>query len=126
MSDDRSFWLQRQLGFDVQSEGGRATASVECDERHHNPHGVVHGAVIFALIDTAMGAATMDVIPSGSLCATIEIQTRYLAPVLQGLIRAEVAVIKAGRRIVHLQASVHDGAGTPVAHATGSFAVLAG
>lgn len=119
-----TFWLQQQLGFEVRAEGGQALASVECDERHLNPNGVVHGAVIFALIDTAMGAATMTIVPEGAHCATIEIQIRYLAAVTDGMVRVEVGVIKAGRRIVHLQATATDRHGEPVAHATGSFAVL--
>jgi len=119
------FWLKRQLGFTVEvTAPGRAVARIECDARHLNPHGAVHGAVIFALVDTGMGAATMAVLDESSRCATIEIQTRFLAPVFRGQLRADVAVIKAGRRIVHLEASVTDGTGVEVARASGSFAVI--
>lgn len=118
------FWLRRQLGFTVVAGDGSAVAEIDCDERHLNPHGSVHGAVTFALVDTAMGAATMSVLGTGERCATIEIHTRFLAPVLGGRLRAEVAVIKPGRRIVHLEARVVDGAGVDVARASGSFAVI--
>jgi acyl-CoA thioesterase len=117
------FWLQRQLGFHLETERGRAVASLDCDERHLNPHGTVHGAVLFALVDTGMGAATMSVLGEAR-CATIEIHTRFLAPVFGGPIRADVGVLKAGRRIVHLEATVTDARGDIVARADGSFAVL--
>lgn len=50
------------------SQPGRASTEIGCDERHLNPHGSVHGAVVFALIDTGMGAPTMTVIEP-RLCA---------------------------------------------------------
>jgi len=120
-----TFWLQEQLGFTLTRGDGWARASLECDERHLNPHGTVHGAVLFALIDTAMGAATMGVIDEGSLCATIEINTRFLEPVFAGTLTADVQVIKAGRRIVHLEADLTNGAERSIARASGSFAVIA-
>lgn len=122
--DAPDFWLKRQLGFEVHATSGRAVTTIDCDERHLNPHGSVHGAVVFALVDTGMGAATMTVLPRTSRCATIEIQTRFLAPVFGGALRAEVEVVKAGRRVVHLQARVTDGSGALVALAGGSFAVI--
>lgn len=118
------FWLQEQLGFEVHGDPHGARVTIECDDRHRNPHGVVHGAVIFAILDTGMGAATMAVVPAGARCATIEIQTRFLAPVVSGTLEASIKVIKAGRRVVHLEGSVRDGDGALVAMATGSFAVL--
>ncbi|MCB1001426.1 MAG: PaaI family thioesterase [Acidimicrobiales bacterium] len=118
------FWLQDQLGFDIERGEGSARATIVCDDRHLNPHGAVHGAVVYALVDTAMGAATMSVLDESSWCATIEIQQRYLAPVFSGPLVADVSVVKAGRRIVHLDARVVDGDGRLVATAAGSYAVI--
>lgn len=125
-SETPTFWLQQQLGFEVRTTPGRAVVTIVCDERHLNPHGTVHGAVVFALVDTGMGAATMTVLAEQSLCATIEIHTRFLAPVFRGALRAEIDVVKAGRRIVHLEAAVTDENDDKVALASGSFAVIPG
>lgn len=76
------------------------------------------------MIDTAMGVATMSVLDDDSSCATIEINTRFLEPVFAGLLTAEVRVIKAGRRIVHLEADVTNASQRSVARASGSFAVI--
>jgi acyl-CoA thioesterase len=124
IADDTEFWLKEQLGFTIELGEGRAIATIDCDERHLNPHGAVHGAVIFALVDTAMGAATMSVLDDTSWCATIEIHTRFLAAVFGGRLRAEVTVLKAGRRVVHLDATVTDDQGRTVTTGSGSYAVI--
>ncbi len=112
------------LGFVVEhgEASGRATLTV--GERHLNPNGVVHGAVPYAMIDTAMGAATMSVLDESQRCATIEIHTRYLAPCAEGVLTAQATVRRAGRRIVHLDATVTDQDGREIVVASGSFAVI--
>lgn len=119
-----TFWLQEQLGFTIDKGVGRAGASLVCDERHLNPHGTVHGAVLFALLDTAMGAAAMSVLREGDICATIEIHTRFLSASFGGRLTAEVEVLKPGKRVIHLDGIVRDEDGKGVAKASGSFAVL--
>lgn len=122
---DGSFPLRSHLGMDVGSlASGRGAASLTIDERHLNPNGVVHGAVLFAMVDTAMGAAAMGVVPAGHLCASVEVHLRFLRPVSAGSLVAEVEVDRAGRRIVHLSGRVCDAQGVLVATATGTFAVL--
>jgi len=119
------FPLSDFLGMTVEvREPGRATATLDATELHQNPHGFVHGAVLFAMIDTAMGAATMSMLTEPQRCSTIELHLRFLRPVEHGPISVETAVVKPGRRIFHLDTTVHDGAGRLVATATGSFAVI--
>ncbi|MDH3753605.1 MAG: PaaI family thioesterase [Acidimicrobiia bacterium] len=103
---------------------GSGTATLTVDERHLNPNGVVHGGVPYAMVDTAMGAATTSVLAEDQVCATIEIHTRYLARCVGGTLTATATVRRAGRRIVHLAATVTDQDGTEIVLATGSFAVL--
>jgi acyl-CoA thioesterase len=122
--DSPPFWLKEQLGFRVERAEGTARVLIDCDERHFNPNGVVHGAVVFALVDTGMGAATMSLVGEGAACATIEIQLRYLSPVFAGPLCAEVRVVKAGKRIVHLAADVFGAPARLVATASGSFAII--
>lgn len=103
---------------------GVCHARVQVDlARHANPNGVLHGAVLFALVDTSMGAATMSAI-GGRPCASIDVQLRFLRPVTGGVLHAETRVLRAGRRIVHLDSAVTDDEGRLVGTASGSFAVL--
>ncbi|RMH81615.1 MAG: PaaI family thioesterase [Actinomyces sp.] len=130
------FPLRSWLGFDLVATGDEVMAVLDVDERHLNPNGVVHGGVVFALVDTAMGSATMRVIDEGCLCASIEIHLRYLRPAGLGRLRAHTRVLRRGRRVVHLESRVTlvdpgadgggpvDDRGAEIALATGSFAVL--
>ena len=100
-------------------------ATLDVDERHLNPQGVVHGGVVFTLVDTAMGQATMDAVEDGMRCATIELSVRYLRPITGGRLVATASVLKAGRRVMHLEGTVIvEGDGRPVAVVQGSFAVM--
>lgn len=119
------FPLRSHLGLNVATTGpGTATALLTADDRHLNPNGVVHGAVLFAMADTAMGAAAMSVVPDGCACASIEVHLRFLTPAMAGPLTAEVAVERAGRRIVHLTGRIHASDGGLVATATATFAVI--
>jgi len=119
-----SFELQEVLGFTIERIDGESVATLTIDTVHLNPHGVVHGAVPFALMDTAMGSAVMSTIDDGRLCATIEMQTRFHRPIMAGTLRATARVTTAGRRIVHLTAETRDDDDRLIASATASFALF--
>ncbi len=118
------FPLQDLLGFEIEHGDQEAWVRLDLGHRHTNPNGVAHGSVLFALMDTAMGAATMAVVDPGQLCTTIEIHTRFMRPAIDGLVTAHAAVINAGKKIVHLQAEARDREQRLLASATGSFMVL--
>jgi uncharacterized protein (TIGR00369 family) len=120
------FPLRRHLGLEVAATGrATARASLDADARHLNPNAVVHGAVLFAMVDTAMGAAAMTVVPQRCACASVEVHLRFLAPATAGRLVCEVAVDRAGSRIIFLSGQITDAAGVLVATATGTFAVIA-
>jgi acyl-CoA thioesterase len=120
-----TFPLQEHLGMTLGAPGpGVGTAEVEITPALHNPNGVVHGAVLFAMVDTSMGAATMSVLEADQACASIEVQLRFLRAVGAGRLRARTEVLRRGRRVVQLESRVRDDADRLVAVATGSFAVI--
>lgn len=122
--DGPVFPLRDMLGFAITQGDGTGVATLEIDERHINPHGTVHGGVMFVMLDTAMGAATMSVVPDGNWCATLDIHTRYLSPCFGGRITATATVRKAGRRVVHLDAVVAGDDGREYVAASGVFAII--
>jgi uncharacterized protein (TIGR00369 family) len=103
---------------------GTARASVDIGPQHANPHGVTHGAVVFALVDTSMGGAAASMLGLDSWPASIEVQVRFLRPVLGGRLEARTEVVRPGSRVMHLESRVHDADGRLVATGAGSFAVL--
>ena len=125
--DQVTFPLKEFLGMRMGGdEVGTGTATVELTTEHHNPNGVVHGAVLFALVDTAMGKATMSTVDDGMYCASVEVSLRFIRPATTDTLVAVATVVKRGRSIVHLEGRVHGDDDRLIATAAGTFAVLGG
>lgn len=105
-------------------EPGHARMRLDVDPAWHNPHGVLHGGVIYTMIDYCMGGAVMRGLPDGQLCTTIEIKVSYLASVRKGTLIAETNVVKQGRNIAFTESKVTDDQGRLVAIASGSMFIL--
>ncbi len=119
------FPLRRFLGMDIEDvESGHAIARLEISHDLLNPNGVVHGGVLFTMVDTAMGQATMTSLEEGQLCASIEVHMRFLRPVVAGRLEADTTVIRRGRKVVHLESRIRDTDGVLVATGAGTFAVI--
>ncbi len=127
-SDYGDFPLKQFLGMELTGdEPGVGIATVDLGAAHLNPNGVAHGAVLFALVDTAMGKSTMSVIDEpGRYCASIEVSLRFIRPAVAGELTATATVVKRGRNVVHLDARVVGSDERLVATAAGTFAILGG
>lgn len=90
---------------------------------HLNPHQVAHGAVLFALADTGMGAALYPALSPGEICATIEIKINYFKPVRGGQIRCETETLNKGKSVANLQSRLLLD-GQLVAVANGNYAIF--
>ncbi len=102
-------------------EDGQCHFEVTVRPEHMNPHGVVHGGVVYTLVDYAMGGAVTSRLQPGERCATLEIKINYLAPVSEGRLAAAAWVVARTARIAVLEARVQAGVDRLVALATGSF-----
>jgi acyl-CoA thioesterase len=110
---------------------------LEATDELRNPYGVLHGAVLYAMADTGMGAAVSAGLDDDQQCATIEVKISYFEPVESGWVTCETSVLREGGSVVYLvselsqaeegdsQAEETDSqAEETVAHATGSYAVF--
>jgi uncharacterized protein (TIGR00369 family) len=121
------FPLRDFLGMELTEVGdGRATAHIDIAAQHLNPNGVVHGAVLFALVDTAMGGAAMSVLPAGQYATSVDIQFRFVRPASTGSLIAAVEVLKQGRHVIHLEGRIDGDDGRVVATAAGTFTTISG
>lgn len=102
---------------------GRSECTVEATEVLFNPHGVLHGAVPYALADTGMGAAVYSTLEEGQICATIDIKINYFQAVRGGRLLCRSEIINRGRRIANLESRIWAGDAL-VAHANGNFAIF--
>lgn len=105
-------------------DDGKASGSVEVTDDHLNPHGYLHGGVVFTLVDTVMGAAVMSVLADGSRCVSGDVHLRFLRPVVAGRIASEAEVVHRGRRTAVVEAVVRDDEGRTVAFGDASFAIV--
>lgn len=103
------------------SGGSRCTLSLAPE--HLNPHGVAHGAVVFALADTGMGAALYPTLAAGETCATIEIKISYFRAVSSGELTCTSTLVNRGRTVAHLDSRIFTG-DKLVAAANGNFAIF--
>lgn len=107
----------------VRREAGLSTCTLDVRPEHLNPHGVVHGAVLFALADTGMGAALYPTLQADESCATIEIKINFLKAVRTGRIDCSTTMLGRGRRVANLESRLLVD-GELVASANGNFAIF--
>ncbi len=114
------------MGLVVEEQGaGFSRCSLRIvPEQHHNPNRVTHGAVLYALADTGMGAALQADLAAGEMCATIEIKINYFRAIREGRVECRTEVLNRGRTIANLESRLHLD-GRLVAQANGNFAIFA-
>lgn len=120
----RRFPFLDHIGLVVRDhEAGASTCTLAVAPFHFNASGRVHGAVLFALADTGMGAALIPTLAEGEMPATIDLNITYLKPVLGGELACTTRLVNRARTIAHLESSIHCD-GTLVARASGNFAIV--
>jgi len=102
---------------------GEAVFRCRPDQSWLNPLGLVHGGLLCALLDTAMGVAVQTTQPVGRGYATIELKISFLKPVPYdgSELEARGRVLRVGRRIAFAEAHAYDSAGALVGHGTSSL-----
>ena len=125
MGDQLAHPFAELVGFEVTAKGeGRSTSELTVEEHHKNPHGTVHGAVIYALVDTGMGGALSSLLDGNQICSTIEIKINYFRPALAGRIHCATQVVNKGKRTAVLESTVSDDQERLLAKAMGTFMIV--
>ena len=110
------------LNVDVR-EQGYSECSIAITDKLLNPHSAVHGAVLYALADTGMGAALYPSLKDKELCATIEIKINYYQAVRSGRIRCATTVINQGKKVANMESKIYVD-DSLVAQANGNYAIF--
>jgi uncharacterized protein (TIGR00369 family) len=110
----------------VLAEEGRVEFRCTPDDSHFNPLGTIHGGYACTVLDSAAACAGQTILPKGSGYTSIDLEVRYLRPILPGAgpFTAVGTVVKPGRRVVFTEARLLDAGGALVATATSSLLVL--
>ncbi|MEO9590843.1 PaaI family thioesterase [Rhodopirellula bahusiensis] len=125
--------ISRLVGFEVhpsefadgEPEAGQAVVDIKCGPQHHNPMGRVHGGLVSALADAAMGIAFGRTLLSSEDFSTIEMKVSFIRPIREGRLSAKAEVIQRGLRIGFVECQITDQRGKLVATASSTCTVLA-
>jgi len=77
-------------------------SEVKVDKKLFNPHGVLHGAVIYAMADTGMGAALYTQMIEDELCSTVEVKINYFLAIISETLVCDTKVIFKGEKLLQL------------------------
>lgn len=100
---------------------GLASLSLKIRPEFLQNHGVVHGGVIAALIDTAAAFAVVSILDTGETTTTIDLTVHYLYPLTEGVCTAHAKLLRTGKRVLVLSVEVNDEDQRIVATATTAF-----
>lgn len=108
----------------LDSDGG-VSWEYEVSPDHFNPYAVLHGGVVMALLDSAMGHAVADRVHAGGrFNAAAQMNVNFLAAVRTGKLRARARVVKVGKRLAVAEAWAESSDGTVVATASSTHTLL--
>ncbi len=122
--------ISQLIGFRVlpataeDNEIGRATVELDIDSRLNNPMGRVHGGILAALSDAAMGIAFGRTLDPDQDFSTIDLHIHFMRPVRGKKLTAIGEMIQRGLRVGFVQCRVTDDRGKEVASSSCSCTVL--
>jgi uncharacterized protein (TIGR00369 family) len=112
---------------DVSDSSWNVNAGKEgATERYANPMGTLHGGVLCGLADAAMGAAYRSALTDGESLTTLEPKINFLRPLWRAKLRAEAAMVRAGKIVGHVECNIFDGRRRLVARASSTCMTLRG
>ncbi|HEY0107387.1 MAG TPA: PaaI family thioesterase [Rhizomicrobium sp.] len=111
----------RHLGWtllDYDAARGWARLGFTARPEFLNPAGVVQGGFVAAMLDDTMGPTVMLATDGHSYTVTLNLNVSYLAPARAGGFVGEGRILRLGKTVAFLAASLHDARGDLVATAT--------
>jgi uncharacterized protein (TIGR00369 family) len=107
---------------------GVVRLSLVLEERHTNPHGVMHGGVVTTLMDEAAGgvlayARGIDVMQTMPH-STVDMNVSFLSAARVGdEVIVEARALKVGRSVAFAEAEARRGDGVPIARGRFTFVI---
>ena len=117
-------WYPKFLGIEVEEvRQDYARMRLPYRPEFRQPAGVVHGGVVASVLDTVVVPAVGSAYDDVRRLFTIDMQVRFLAPVVEEDIVAEGWVVQRGRQIVYCDAEARTASGTVAATSTTVYKV---
>jgi len=118
--------FERMLGMRIEQAGnGEAVLTMPFAIKLAQGMGLLHGGALTSLADTSSAMAIKTLLPENTHFATVNLETRFLAPVRKGVVtaRARAAAIPGQKRSYRAEVNVEDSSGSLVAVFTSNFKV---
>jgi uncharacterized protein (TIGR00369 family) len=104
-------------------EKGKATISLEVKHEMTNPYGNIHGGMMALVMDEVIGWAVIS-LDTDNHYTSLNLNVDFLYAIKQGdRLRATSEVIRAGKKIIHVECRVYDMEGTLLGKATSNLIV---
>lgn len=115
--------FNEHVGYEVLGfRDNRYVIRLEVAEFHFNRYGIVHGGVLFTMLDTAMSRAYLDTLPpEANTGVTLEIKINYLKATDSGALTAYGLLVNSTRRTAFVEGVIENEAGELVAKASGTM-----
>jgi uncharacterized protein (TIGR00369 family) len=117
-----SAWLNQHL-LEIDPETGYAKIAYDLGEPHFNRFGALHGGAIACVMDDVLAVAAGLVLQWGEIAPTLEMKVSYLSQGSAGRHIAEARVIKRGRQINFLDATLANDSGKLIATSTATIMI---
>jgi len=109
----------------VETRRGYAKFTVRADRRHLNPLGGVHGGFAATVLDSVTGCSLHTLLEAGLGYGTVDLNVKMLKAIpLDEELIAEGRVLHVSRNLGVAEGSLRNTAGTLLAHATCTCAIL--
>lgn len=107
-------------------EKGKVIFSFQPQEFHYNPIGSVHGGVISAILDSAMGCTLHSILEAGTGYTTLELKVNFLKAITTRIeeLHAVGKIIHSGGRTALVEAQLIDKDNTVYAHGLSTCLIL--
>jgi uncharacterized protein (TIGR00369 family) len=113
-----------QALLEIDAETGGARVAYDVGDHLLNRFGALHGGMTAAIMDDLMSIAAGLTLAWGEISPTLEMKVSYIAMAKPGRLIGEAAIVKRGRTVMFLEATLKDAAGTLIATASATCAVI--
>ena len=108
----------QDIGLD---DAGNYQLMIDVEAIHLSRAGLVHGGLLFSMLDAAMGRAAMHHVDHRFACPTIEMKINYFRPVASGRLVASAQVLNGSKSLCYLEGDIVNDNEKLVAKASGTF-----
>lgn len=102
-------------------DNGDYCLKIDLQAIHLSRAGLVHGGMVFTMLDAALGRAVIHQLQRGYSSPTIEMKINYFRPVSAGELIAHGRIVNQSKQLCYAEGEVVNGEGKLIARATGTF-----